>query len=432
MNQQTRRQTRVTALIVAVALFAALAGQASLAVSGSAIPRLSLGEPPVSQTQGLGELQRSLQQLAGSVDREHEPSRLASSERLQAALTRLGTTRPQSELVSSGPRLTGGPNGRLVQDDATAFSGIVSNLMTAWSGMAAGEARSEAVDVGAVRQAMARFDLVTDAIVSDTFSRVFLGLSDMAPSLSDATINHPKVAKDDLRAHVVNARIGAASTSSFTPSLAYRVPALRPPRTVAVQPDIDVVLDAGSEQIAGLATPVGELALSGMNAAPERPWTDPLSSDEQYAMEEQVDMDEIDMDELGDATLASLESPVDAGELQETRAGFVLNNGVHIDFTVTRLTSVDGLDQLHTITNMPQGLDAAALGQISAGQAGNSNTQVLSPGGGSMFTVIQNGLDNQRILDITTIDVSIKNFGLRSMDYVRPSLQGNGIPAELR
>jgi hypothetical protein len=317
-----------------------------------------------------------------------------------------------------------------VQDDATAFSGIVSNLMTAWSGMAAGEARSEAVDVGAVRQAMARFDLVTDAIVSDTFSRVFLGLSDMTPSLSDASVSHPKVAKDDLRADVVNARIG--SESSFTPSLAYEVPALRPLRTVAVQPDVDLVLDAGSEQIAGLATPVGEVALSGMNAAPERPWTDPLSSDEQYAMHEEVDMDEIDMDELGDATLASLESPVDAGELQETRAGFVLNNGVHIDFAVTRLTSVDGLDQLHTITNMPQGLDAAALAQISAGQAGNSNPQVLSAGGGSMFTVIQNGLDNQRILDITTIDVSIKNFGLRSMDYVRPSLQGNGIPAELR
>ena len=166
------------------------------------------------------------------------------------------------------------------------------------------------------------------------------------------------------------------------------------------------------------------VALSGMNVVPDSPWTDPLSSEEQYAMEEQVDMDEIDMDELGDATLASLESPVDAGELQETRAGFVLNNGVHIDFAVTRLTSVDGLDQLHTITNMPQGLDSTALGQISAGQAGNA--RVLSPNVGSTFSVIQNNLDNQRILDVTTIDVGIRNFGLRSTNFIPQSLQGTG------
>jgi len=424
MNRQTRRQARLTALIVAVALFAALAGQASLAVSGSAIPRLSLGEPPVAQTQGLGELQRSLEQLAGSVGREHEESRLDSSERLQAALRRLGAKETQSELVSSEPRLTGAVDRRPVQDDAAAVSGIVSDLMTAMHGMAAGETRPEAVDVRAVRQAMTRFDLVTDAVVNDTFSRVFLGLSDMAPSLSDASIKHPKVAKDDLRADVVNGRIGAASTSSFTPSLAYEAPALRPPRTVDVQPGIDLVLDSGSEQIAGLATPVSEVALSGMNAAPERPWTNPLSSEEQYAMGEEVNLDEIDMDELGDATLASLESPVDAGELQETRAGFVLNNGVHIDFAVTRLTSVDGLDQLHTITNMPQGLGAAALGQISAGQAGNA--RVLSPNVGSTFSVIQNNLDNQRILDVTTIDVGIRNFGLRSTNFIPQSLQGTG------
>ena len=226
MNQQTRRQSRLTALIVAVALFAALAGQASLAVSGSAIPRLSLGDRSVSQTQGLGELQRSLKQLAGSMGREHEESRLASSERLHAALTRLGAEEIQSQLVSSGPRLTGGTGRRPVQG-AAAVSGIVSDLMTAMHGMVAGDTRPDAVDVRAVRQAMKRFDLVTDAVVNDTFSRVFLGLSDMAPSLSDASIKHPKVAKDDLRADVVNARIGAASTSSFTPSLAYEVPALR-------------------------------------------------------------------------------------------------------------------------------------------------------------------------------------------------------------
>jgi hypothetical protein len=363
---------------------------------------------------------------------EREQKRLASSERLQAALAQLSVGRTQSELVSSGPRLTGGTDRRLVEGDAAAFSGIVSNLMTAWNGMAAGEARADTVDASALHKAMKRFDLVTDAIVSDTFSRVFLGLSDVAPSLSDISMSHPKVAKDDLRAAVVNARIGAASTSSFTPSLAYEVPTSRPPKTVAAQSDIEVVMDFGSEQIAGLATPVGEVALRGMNGAPDDPWTDPLSSDEQYAMEAEVDMDKIDVDELGDATLASLESPVDAGQLQETRAGFVLNNGIHIDFAVTRLTSVDGLDQLHTITNMPQGLDSTALSQISARQAGNANTQVLSPGGGSTFTVVQNGLDNQRILDVTTIDVNISNFGLRSINYVRPSLHGAGIPAELR
>jgi hypothetical protein len=146
-------------------------------------------------------------------------------------------------------------------------------------------------------------------------------------------------------------------------------------------------------------------------------------------MEEEVDMDEIDMDELGDATLANLASPVDAGQLQETRAGFVLDNGVQIDFAVTRLTSVDGLDQLHTITNMPQGLDSTALSQISAGQAGKA--RAISPNGGPSFSLIQNDLNNQRILDVTTIDVSIQNIGpgLRSTNFIPQSLQGTaGIP----
>jgi hypothetical protein len=239
---------------------------------------------------------------------------------------------------------------------------------------------------------------------------------------------HMRVAKSDLRTQVVNARTATAESISASPVLEASLRAGA--RTVAIPSGIDAITDPGVDQIAGLASPVGDGALRGMYLEPSGPATVPLSSEAQYAAADQVDMDEIDINDLGDGELANLQSPVDTGQLQETRAGFVLNNGIRIDFAVTRLTSVDGLDQLQTITNMPQGIDAETLGQISAGKAGNS--RVLAPGGGSVFSVIQNDLDNQRILDVTTIDVGIKNFGLRSINYVRPALNGGSIPAELR
>jgi hypothetical protein len=147
-------------------------------------------------------------------------------------------------------------------------------------------------------------------------------------------------------------------------------------------------------------------------------------------MEDTIDLDQIDLDELGAADIASAAVPVATDDLQETRAGFLLDNGVKIDFAVTRMTSIDGLDQLQTITRLPNSLDASALGQISIGRF--ANRQVLSPNGGSMITLIQNDLDNQRIVDITTIDIGIQNLGIKSSDLLRFATPTISIPAELR
>jgi hypothetical protein len=101
-----------------------------------------------------------------------------------------------------------------------------------------------------------------------------------------------------------------------------------------------------------------------------------------------------------------------------------------VGHTVKIEVEIDGLDQLQTITRLPDSLDASALGQISIGRF--ANRQVLSPNGGSMITLIQNDLDNQRIVDITTIDIGIKNLGIKSSELLRFARPDISIPAELR
>jgi len=438
MNQQIRRRLRPLTLAFAVPIVVMAEVRLCHAqATADMVPLLSLGgnqksipsqvvvpENSQSEGQGIGGLERSLKQLAGgSNGRGIEKRRVVPKDRIYSALLRLSKKGTQDKAATVGPRLTDRVDRQSTHDDvAAAMASIAENLMMASRNLASYKTtRQGMVDTDALHRALNRFDSAAEPVASKTFSRVFLGLSEMVPKLSGRPMRHPRVDKSDLRADVIDSRTAAAS---FDTPMLVDMPALNQSQVAIVQPLIDAAVDAGSAQIADLSGPIGQIELAGMSAAPRRQWADAMPEEEQYAV------DELDLDELDGAMLAGLDSPVEADQLQETRAGFVLNNGVQIDFAVTRLSSVDGLDRLHAITPLPQGLDAAALGQISAIRSGNA--RVLSPSDGSVFTVIQNGLDNQRILDVTAIQVDIKNFGLRSMDFVPSSLRSGAIPPELR
>ena len=351
---------------------------------------------------------------------------------LRSALTRL----TQTSTTASGKlllRLTQGQPEKARRASNNALSVLASQLVTVqqqFPGAAA--VAAEAADINDLRRAMRRFDVVTDTIVSETFSTALLGLTGMMPTLSDDLMSYPRVAKHDLRERVVATRLANSATASpASPPSPQQVAETTPRGIQQAEARIAgmTTLTHGDE-IASLDGAMGEIALGEMAAVSEPAWSDTGEAGEQYAMEDDLLLDEIDIDELGSGAIASLESPVAPDDLQDTRAGFMLPNGVRIDFAVTRLTSVDGLDSLKTIANLPAELDTQALSQISGGRLANS--QVLSPGGGSMFTLIQNDFDNKRIVDVTTIDIGIKNLGVRASDFIpRSVIPLNPRPLEL-
>jgi len=390
-------------------------------------PRLMQAATAQASTDGLGRLHDSLLRLAADpagtdVGTTAHPQRDA----LQNALQQLSS--PRQKPTAQMPRL-----GRIDRSSSgvepQALAAIASSLLAVQHGSPL-STTGPAGTVDDLRRAMGRFPTVTDTLLSDTFSGVLLGLADIGPTLSDSLMTHPSVDKQALRERVVEARLPA--TGPITPNiqLAQSAPRLSQP---SPDPVVAAALLPASDDglLAELDQPMDTIALGDTMAAPQSGWDTIASPEEELvAMEDTVDLDQIDLDELGAADIASAAVPVATDDLQETRAGFLLDNGVKIDFAVTKMTSIDGLDQLHTITRLPDTLDATALGQISVGRF--ANTQVLSPNGGSMVTLIQNDLDNQRIVDITTIDIGIQNLGIRSIDLLRPAFQGIDIPAELR
>jgi hypothetical protein len=386
----------------------------------------------VADADAIDSLHQSLLQLAIKPRPNDSADRPDDAVALQSALARLSRP-PTPATLTETPRLRIATSDRPMRYDDEALSILASSLIELQAHAPGRTIRADAASVGSLMRTMQRFDMVTDTIASETFTRVVLGLSDITPTLSDNLIAYPKVPKQDLRDRVVAESVPRIVTSIESGS---HVNAQRHVPYLAAASITDQQAmpldDATSDQALGgqLIAPVGELALQDMNAASDSVLSHGISSAEQYADTAGLDLDEIALEDLGSTSIASLNEPVGAEDLQDTRAGFLLNNGVRIDFAVTRFTSVDGIDQLHTIANLPEGLNANALSQISAGQT--SNTRMIKPDSGSMFTLIQNDLGNQRIIDVTTIDVGIKNLGLRSIDFVRPSLQRGGIPAELR
>ncbi len=448
MKQQTIKH--LPALAVTSALFALGVGLTSAGlITGGAIPRLLSGDTqasaaprqdevqtPQSGHQALSELERSLQRLSAPKTHNEPHDHRASPERVQWMLSESSAGRTDRLAVETGPRIAGRIDRPATQGGAAAFIASVAVDLTRIGhdlGVAAPRKDTPKIGVAMLDTALQRFDRVSGPVASDTFARVYLGLSEMVPKLSDSVAYHQSVPKADLRAQVIEARTAASLAAYPTLTTAGPLTTQIHRQTITAPRLLDemltgdtAMLDAAPMEIAGLTAPVEQLALGAMTAAPKD-----LGSALPYD-EAQLALDDIDIDALGDTGLASLESPVDAEQLQETRAGFVLDNGVQIDFNVTRLTVIEELGQpALNLTNMPQGLNQASLSRVTAGQEGNTRVMTQTQGMAA-FSVVQNSLDNQAIYDITTINVDIKNLGLQSLDFVPESLRSDAVPAVLK
>lgn len=112
-------------------------------------------------------------------------------------------------------------------------------------------------------------------------------------------------------------------------------------------------------------------------------------------------------DEIADIT----DQPSDSwsrasdSELDQLRGGFALANGVNIDFSLERLTTLNGAVVSSTSFRLP---DDAFLFQ----NGGLNQAPVMT--GSALNSVIQNNMDNQVIKNMTDINIAVSN--LKNMD----------------
>jgi hypothetical protein len=92
-------------------------------------------------------------------------------------------------------------------------------------------------------------------------------------------------------------------------------------------------------------------------------------------------------------------------ELDKLRGGFVLANGVNIDFSLERLTTLNGAVVSSSSFRLP---DDAFLFQ----NGGLNQAPVMT--GSALNSVIQNNMDNQVIKNMTDINIAVSN--LKSME----------------
>ncbi|MGB5742212.1 MAG: hypothetical protein WBM65_07330, partial [Sedimenticolaceae bacterium] len=179
-----------------------------------------------SSHQALTELQRSLQRLSAPATRNAPQPHRAGPEHLQTLLAGLSVGRTDRLAVETGPSIAGSINRRVTQHDAASFIARVAvdlNRIERDLGTAARRKDTPEIDVAMLDSALRRFDRVSGPVVNDTFARVYLGLSEMVPRLSDSGAYHPRVAKADLRAQVIEERTAearfAAASRAASPTL---------------------------------------------------------------------------------------------------------------------------------------------------------------------------------------------------------------------
>lgn len=90
------------------------------------------------------------------------------------------------------------------------------------------------------------------------------------------------------------------------------------------------------------------------------------------------------------------------GELEQLRGGFVLPNGLSIDFSLERIVSLNGAVVSSSFFQLP--------GNALLFQNGNLNQASDIVGGAPLASVIQNNLDNQMIKTMTDINIAVSNF----------------------
>lgn len=92
-------------------------------------------------------------------------------------------------------------------------------------------------------------------------------------------------------------------------------------------------------------------------------------------------------------------------ELDQLRGGFALANGVNVDFSLERLTTLNGAIISSTSFQLP--------GDAFLFQNGALNQAPVMTGA-ALGSVIQNNVDNQVIKNITDINIAVSN--LKNMD----------------
>lgn len=95
-------------------------------------------------------------------------------------------------------------------------------------------------------------------------------------------------------------------------------------------------------------------------------------------------------------------------ELDQLRGGFVLPNGMNIDFSLERISSLNGTVVSSSFFQLP---DNTLLSQNGA------MNQALDLAGSGLSSVIQNNVDNQIIRTVTDINIvvsNLKNVGLNN------------------
>jgi hypothetical protein len=87
-------------------------------------------------------------------------------------------------------------------------------------------------------------------------------------------------------------------------------------------------------------------------------------------------------------------------ELDQLRGGFVLPNGINIDFSIQRIISLNDVVVSSSFSQLPGNMTMIQYGDLSQAPLG-------IPGLGN---VIQNNLDNQTIKSLTNVDLTVSNI----------------------
>ncbi|TRW95884.1 hypothetical protein [Candidatus Methylobacter oryzae] len=98
---------------------------------------------------------------------------------------------------------------------------------------------------------------------------------------------------------------------------------------------------------------------------------------------------------------------VSDSELDRLRGGFVLANGVSVDFSLDRITSLNGAVVSSSFFQTP--------GNVSLFQNGELNQASELSRSAGLGSIIQNNLDNQSISTINSINITVSH--LKNFDF---------------
>ncbi len=109
-------------------------------------------------------------------------------------------------------------------------------------------------------------------------------------------------------------------------------------------------------------------------------------------------------------------------ELDQLRGGFVLPNGMNIDFSMARITSLNGVVISSSLLQLPSNT-------VSLIQSGTLNQSPDLVGIGLSPVIIQNNMDNQVIRNVTDINIGLSqlkslssnNSGMFFNNYILPN-----------